>query len=306
MILQRHPINCLRSSRRRRPDSQRRPVHRREQIRIQRDAIRPRLLITQRQPAQIAIRQISKRRMLMRVVAIPLDHRPIELLPPRPRNGKSRCPTCRSTPRSPTAQRKSIADPDRASASVQAHNRMITVRSRPGKVSAAVGTDVIFKLTLRLRRQRRQARIRSPIFDVVAPSAIVNVQYTRAPRHAPADSIRRSSAGRFIHHRENIPRRVRRLRSPAAAPHPSESPGTLHLNRQLPARKRPQSLIRRRAKRRHRHRAVPRTFVMNKFRRADAHIRQKNRLADNSRSPDSRRNPSTNGTIVDIRPAGDK
>ncbi len=85
---------------------------------------------------------------------------------------------------------------------------------------------------------------------------------------------------RFIHHRENIPRRVRRLPPPAAAPHPSGSPGILPPESRA-ARPKASAVPDPSSPRTTRSppRPLPRTFVTNKFRRADAHIRQKNRVA---------------------------
>src|ERR1700680_22707 len=65
------------------PDPQRGPIDCMEQARIEWNAILASLLVRELQPAQVAIRKVSQHRMLERVIAIPFDNGPVELLPPR-------------------------------------------------------------------------------------------------------------------------------------------------------------------------------------------------------------------------------
>src|SRR5579859_1106922 len=70
------------------PDPQRGPIDCVKQARIEWDAILASLFVIELRPAQVTVRQVPQHRMLERVVAVPFDNGPVELLPPRARYGE--------------------------------------------------------------------------------------------------------------------------------------------------------------------------------------------------------------------------
>src|ERR1700676_3421431 len=64
------------------PNTQTRPVHGRKQVRIHGYAVRSRLLIRQRQTAEISVRQRAKRGVFEYIITIPFNNRPVKLLSP--------------------------------------------------------------------------------------------------------------------------------------------------------------------------------------------------------------------------------
>src|SRR4051812_12807444 len=127
------------------PDAHARPPDRIVRRCIHPDAVCSRLLIRHPQSAKIAVRQIPQRGMLEDVVAIPFDHRPVELLPPATRHPKpvlARLAQSRHRGRLLEVALQVPIGPQ-LSKLLRHHNRIITVRSAPGSVRPTATTPIV-------------------------------------------------------------------------------------------------------------------------------------------------------------------
>ena len=163
-----------------RPHTQTWPIDRREQIGIHTDAIGSRFVVSQRQTGEVAIRQIAKRRVFEHIVAIPLHHSPIELLPPRAGHFESAC--------AGAAQRGNRGRPLKVTLQVpvwpqllkylgrrHCYNLTVTVKSLPGVLSFVCPTETTSSPSCAPPASGFNPKP-STIFDVVWPIAIVKLQ----------------------------------------------------------------------------------------------------------------------------------
>src|ERR1051326_4325990 len=142
--------------------------------------MRARFRVGKTEPTQIAIRQITQRGMLEHIVAIPFNHRPIELLPPASGQGKGSFgrPAQRRHRRRPLEIALKVPIGPEFSELLRHYSRTTTVRSAPGYVCPTDNTDrVSFAPIARGSRDR-------PLVaeDVGIPGANVNVHHAAPSR----------------------------------------------------------------------------------------------------------------------------
>src|SRR5580698_969483 len=132
--------------------------------------------------------------MLMRVVPVPFDHRPVKLLPPRARYSEStgRCATQRRNRRRLIKVALQILI---GSQLLNRHSRITTVKSRPGSDPVAVGTLTMCRLTCASATSGANPNP-STTFDIVDPDAIESVQYNVVPC-SNCNSIGAESSGSY-------------------------------------------------------------------------------------------------------------